>query len=139
MSDEQAAAQDIDEQKLQDMVAETDTGARSPSGLPKQILWVVPLIWSVYQVYVSSPLVLEFTPWMNEDVVKRFHLMFSIFLAFLAYPAFKRSPRSYIPTIDWVLAAVAVLSILYLVVLKDELAERPGLICPTLLLTRAHP
>ncbi|MBT3237732.1 MAG: TRAP transporter permease [Rhodospirillaceae bacterium] len=126
MSDEQAAAQDIDEQKLQDMVAETDTGARSPSGLPKQILWVVPLIWSVYQVYVSSPLVLEFTPWMNEDVVKRFHLMFSIFLAFLAYPAFKRSPRSYIPTIDWVLAAVAVLSILYLVVLKDELAQRPG-------------
>jgi len=126
MSERQPGEVSIDEAKLQDMVAEADTGARSPTGLPQTILWVIPLVWSIYQVYVSSPLVLEFTPWMNEDVVKRFHLMFSVFLAYLAYPAFKRSPRSYIPVADWVLAVVATLASFYLVALKNELALRPG-------------
>ena len=126
MSDNNTPAGAVPTDDLQDMVAEADTGARSPQGLPKRILWFVPLIWSIYQLYVSSPLVLEFTPWMNEDVVKRFHLMFAIFLAYLAYPALKSSPRHRIPIQDWVMAIVATLSCLYLIVLKDDLANRPG-------------
>ena len=31
---------------------------------------------------------------------------FAIFLTFTAYPAFKRSPRDYIPAIDWAFAAI---------------------------------
>jgi len=130
MSDETKAAEEVegavDDQALQDMIAEADTGARSPSGLPAKILWYVPLIWAIYQLYVSSPLVLEFSPWMNEDVVKRFHLTFSIFLAYLSYPALKGSPRSYIPIQDWIMALVGALTCVYLIVLKDALADRMG-------------
>ena len=126
MSDQTHPAEAVDGQALQDMIAEADTGARSPGGLPARILWWVPLIWSVYQLYVSSPLVLEWSPWMNEDVVKRFHLTFAIFLAYLSYPALKTSPRSYIPIQDWVMAIVAALSCVYLLVFKDDLANRMG-------------
>ena len=35
----------VDESKLQDMIAESDTGARSPTGIPAKVLWFVPLAW----------------------------------------------------------------------------------------------
>ncbi len=112
---------------LQDMIAEADTGARKPDNpLIHRFLLLTALTWSVFQVYVASPLVLEFTPWMNETVVKQIHLAFSIFLTFLSYPAFKTSPRRHIPVLDWGLAIVAAATCLYLVALKDSLAMRPG-------------
>ena len=117
----------VDQSKLQDMIAESDTGGRNPSNKSvAKFLVVVALVWSVFQVYVASPLVLEFTPWMNETVVKEFHLSFAIFLAFLSYPALKNSPRKHIPLQDWGMAIIAALSSLYLIYFKDELAGRPG-------------
>lgn len=114
-------------QKLEDMIAESETGGRAPTHLGvAKFLMLTAMIWSLFQLYVSSPLVLEFTPWMHESIVKQFHLTFAIFLAYLSYPALKSSPRSYIPPLDWVLAAIAVLACLYLIFLSDELSQRPG-------------
>ena len=76
------------------MEVDLETGNRNPkSALIRNILIYVAMAWSVFQLYVSSPLVLEVTPWMNADVVKRVHVSFAGFLAFLTYPAFKRSSR----------------------------------------------
>ena len=113
--------------ELQDMIAEADTGGRKPSNplIMNFLLWMA-LLWAAFQVYVSSPLVLEITPWMNETVVKEFHLAFSIFLAYLSYPALKNSPRHHIPIQDWALAILAAGACLYLVWFKDALADRPG-------------
>ncbi|NMS18949.1 hypothetical protein HKB37_30965, partial [Vibrio parahaemolyticus] len=41
MTTNQTTSQDV-----QEMVAQADTGARNPNGLPGQILWFVPLCWS---------------------------------------------------------------------------------------------
>ncbi len=113
--------------EAEQMVADADTGARSPTNTTiAKLLIYAALIWSVFQVYVSSPLVLEFSPWMNETVVKRFHLAFAIFLGFLSFPATKRSPRDRIPLHDWVMALVAAATSIYLIVLRDELADRSG-------------
>jgi TRAP-type uncharacterized transport system fused permease subunit len=97
-------------------VAETETGARKPDNIimAKLLFWIA-LMWSVFQLYISSPLVLEVTPWMNADVVKRFHLIFGGFLAFLSYPAFKRSSRHFIPIIDWLFAFMIVSTCIYLI------------------------
>lgn len=54
------------------------------------------------------------------------HLSFALFLAFMAYPALKRSPRQRIPLQDWVLAAIAVFCGAYLFLFYTELAQRPG-------------
>jgi TRAP-type uncharacterized transport system fused permease subunit len=52
---------------------------------------------------------------MNADVVKRVHVSFAGFLAFLTYPAFKRSSRFIIPWTDWIMGFLIVASCLYLV------------------------
>jgi TRAP transporter 4TM/12TM fusion protein len=100
----------------QDMVLEAETGGREPSNpiIAKFILYLA-LSWSLFQLYVSSPLVLEFTPWMNADVVKRIHLIFAGFLAYLSYLPLKNSPKNYIPITDWLMGILMVLSVAFLI------------------------
>src|SRR5690606_33358199 len=52
--------------------------------------------------------------------------LFALLLAFLAYPAFKRSPRAYVPATDIALALVAAASAAYLFIFYQQLAQRPG-------------
>ena len=88
-----------EEISAQDMVLEAETGGRDPSNpIVANFILYLALSWSLFQLYVSSPLVLEFTPWMNADVVKRLHLMFAGLLAYLSYLPFKNSPKKYSPS-----------------------------------------
>ena len=105
-----------EKKSAQDMVIEAESGGRDPSNpyLAKFILYLA-LVWSLFQLFVSSPLVLEFTPWMNADVVKRIHLMFAGFLAYLSYLPFKSSPKKYIPITDWIMGILLILSIAYII------------------------
>ncbi|MDH3469605.1 MAG: C4-dicarboxylate ABC transporter, partial [Gammaproteobacteria bacterium] len=102
-------------QELQDMIAEADTGGRKPAGIPAKVLWVVPLIWSLFQLWYASPMpyIVE-AAILNSTEVRSIHLAFAVFLAYLAYPAFKGSPRRYIPVLDWVLALVAAFCAAYI-------------------------
>ena len=93
-----------------------ETGNRKPNSVfINNILLYIALTWSLFQLYVSSPLVLEITPWMNADVVKRVHVSFAGLLAFLSYPAFKKSSRSQIPWSDWIMGFLIVISCVYLI------------------------
>ena len=57
------------------MEVDLETGNRNPGNLLiRNILIYVAMAWSVFQLYVSSPLVLEVTPWMNADAVSYTHL-----------------------------------------------------------------
>ncbi len=82
---------DYGEQDAMAIVAEADTGARSPSGIPAKILWYVPLAWAGFQLWLASPLpfILRFGIF-NSTEARSIHLAFAIFLAFLAFPALKR-------------------------------------------------
>ena len=98
------------------MQTDFETGNRKPNSVfIKNILLYIALTWSLFQLYVSSPLVLEITPWMNADVVKRVHVSFAGLLAFLSYPAFKKSSRSQIPWSDWAMGLLIVISCVYLI------------------------
>ena len=98
------------------MQTDFETGNRKPNSVfINNILLYTALTWSLFQLYVSSPLVLEITPWMNADVVKRVHVSFAGLLAFLSYPAFKKSSRSQIPWSDWVMGFLIVISCVYLI------------------------
>ena len=120
----------MSDEELQDLVASTDTGARSPVGATGKILAGVALVWSLYQLWIASPLPFVFgriIPVLNLDEQKSVHLAFAIFLTFTAYPALKRSPRDRIPIQDWVLALLAAFCGGYLWLFADALAQRPGL------------
>ena len=98
------------------MQTDLETGNRKPNSVfINNILLYIALTWSLFQLYVSSPLVLEITPWMNADVVKRVHVSFAGLLAFLSYPAFKKSSRSQIPWSDWIMGFLIVISCVYLI------------------------
>ena len=112
---------------VQDMVAQADTGARSPIGLAGRILWFVPLCWSLFQLWYASPLPFIFNfGVLNDTEARSIHLAFAIFLAFTAYPALKHSPRDRIPLIDWLLALAGSFAAAYLFLFYTQLAGRSG-------------
>ncbi|MGR2741058.1 TRAP transporter permease [Billgrantia sp. Q4P2] len=112
---------------LEDMVASSDTGARKPLGAPGKLLVGIAAAWSLFQLWIASPLPFLFRFGVfNATEARSIHLAFAMFLAFMAYPALKRSPRDRIPIQDWVLALVGAFCAAYLFLFYAELAERPG-------------
>ncbi|RLB97565.1 MAG: C4-dicarboxylate ABC transporter [Deltaproteobacteria bacterium] len=112
-----------------EIVAQTETGARNPTGkIPRQVLFFVPLAWTLFQLWYASPLPFIFNIGIfNSTEARAIHLAFAIFLAYTAYPTFKkRSPRHYIPVQDWVVGLVAAFCAAYLFIFYDELSARPG-------------
>jgi len=95
----------LSDNELDDLVASTDTGGRNPSGITKKILLGTALAWSLFQLWIASPI-----PFIiglgvfNDTEARSIHLAFAVFLAFLAYPARKKSPREFVPIVDWGLA-----------------------------------
>ena len=72
---------------LDDLVASSDTGGRSPA---KPVAWLIALTalcWSLFQLWFASPF-----PFMlragvfNDTEARSIHLAFAIFLAFLVFP-----------------------------------------------------
>lgn len=120
------------EAELEEMIAATDTGARSPAGTVGKLMLGTAFCWSVFQLWIASPLpyMEVFSSWLpvlNNTDTRSIHLAFAIALAFLAYPALKSSPRHSIPIQDWVLAAAGIVVTMYLSIFAVELGDRPGL------------
>ena len=119
-----ARVPDVDVSQL---VAENDLGGRTPGPLLTRMLVMLAIAWSAFQLWIASPLPYS-TGWFvfNDTESRSIHLGFALLLAYLSYPAFKRSPRDRIPVTDWVLALVAAFCGLYLFIFYRDLAERPG-------------
>ena len=123
----EASKQAMKDEQLRDLVAQADSGIRSPGGIPEKILLSVAATWSLFQLWIASPL-----PFMvgfgvfNDTQTRSIHLATAVFLAFLAYPAFRRSPRTRIPLADWLLAIIGAFCAGYLFLFYNELATRPG-------------
>ena len=112
---------------LQQLVADSDTGGRKPTGLTAGIVFAASLLWALFQFWYASPLPFELGfGILNDTEARAIHLAFALFLAFLAWPAFKGSPRRYVPIADWVLALVAAFAGAYIMLFYAELATRPG-------------
>ncbi|WP_286241024.1 TRAP transporter permease [Neptuniibacter halophilus] len=109
------------------MVAQSDSGARSPQGFPGKFLWGVALAWALFQLWYASPLpfILNFAVF-NDTEARAIHLSFAIFLAFTAFPAFKSSSVDSIPWHDWLFALFGAFSASYLVLFHSQLADRAG-------------
>ena len=116
-----------DENDLQEMVAQVDTGARHPEGIPGKILYGVPLTWSMFQLWYASPLPFLFGFGVfNNTEARAIHLAFALFLTFTAFPALASSPRRYVPMQDWVFAILGSLSAAYIYIFYTDLAGRSG-------------
>ncbi|MAN80390.1 MAG: C4-dicarboxylate ABC transporter [Magnetovibrio sp.] len=113
--------------ELADLVASTDTGGRHPGKAWTMVLFSTALAWSLFQLWFASPLPFALHIGVfNDTEARSIHLAFAIFLAFLAYPAFSRSPRNYIPILDIVFAFVGAAAASYLFVFYRDIADRVG-------------
>ncbi|WP_370253849.1 TRAP transporter permease [Nioella sp.] len=120
------------DEELQDLVASTDSGARDPSNRTLALLISgLALGWSLFQLWIAQPQLwfAEYLPVLNSSQTRPIHLTFAVLLAFLAYPAFKSSPRHHIPIADWALAILAGGTAFYVFLYSDQLAltARSGL------------
>jgi len=121
------ATDKVPEIDVQKFVADNDTGARNPGPVMKRFLLYVALAWSLFQLWIASPLpfstgVLVF----NDTETRAIHLSFAVFLSFMSYPAFKRSQSDHVPVTDWIFALVGTFCAAYLFIFYRELATRPG-------------
>ena len=123
--------------ELQDLVASTDSGGRSPTNRYVALLIAaVALFWSVFQIWIADPQfwLAQYVPGLRvigSDQTRPMHLALAIFLAFLVYPAFKASPRKHVPILDWIFAIAGLAVTFYIFWNSRELAETARIGRPT--------
>jgi TRAP transporter 4TM/12TM fusion protein len=127
MADSNSTSTALSEEELQELVAASDAGARSPHGSVGTFLAVVAVIWSLFQVILASPLANYVLPGDVINNSRQLHLAFAVFLAFMAYPALKSSPRHFIPIQDWIMAVVAAFIALYGFIFYQKIVDAGGL------------
>ncbi len=86
----QAAADrgQLSQEELDALVASSDTGGRGTTGTIGIFLTCVALSWSLFQLWIASPIPF-IVGWgvFNDTESRSIHLGFAIFLAFAAFPA----------------------------------------------------
>ncbi|OOF41363.1 C4-dicarboxylate ABC transporter [Rodentibacter mrazii] len=122
---------------LQDMVAFNDAGGRNPKGLTKNLIIVTAILWSIFQLYYTSP----FPFWLQEVIrswgwewnvvvddtkARSIHLAFALFLAYLVFPAFAVSPKHRVPYQDWLFAVLGAFLGAYYIFFYEGLVTRFG-------------
>jgi TRAP transporter 4TM/12TM fusion protein len=112
---------------LRELVAQADTGARKAGGVAGGVIFVVSLAWALFQLWYASPLPFTFGfGILNDTEARSLHLGLALFLAFMAWPAFRGSPRGRVPVLDMLLALAGAFAGAYLLLFYAQLATRPG-------------
>ena len=127
MADKTQGKGPLSESELEEMVASNDGGARNPTGSVALLLAGVALVWSLYQVLLASPIVNYVLPGDLINNSRQIHLAFAIFLAFMAYPMLKSSPRDHVPIYDWALALAGTFCALYGYFFYEKIVNNGGL------------
>lgn len=104
-----------------------DVGARLPVGTMSWIIAGLALIWSLFQLWIASPLPFSLgIGVLNDTETRSIHLAFAILLAYLVFPAMRSSPRDRVPLGDIALGLIGAAVASYLFVMYEQLAQRPG-------------
>ncbi|RJE80308.1 TRAP transporter permease [Paracoccus sp. JM45] len=83
---------ELSQAELDELVASSDTGARTPPGFVGKFILAVALCWSLFQLWIASPLPFMFNfGIISATDARAVHLAFAMFLGFMAYPA-EKSP-----------------------------------------------
>ncbi len=106
---------------------ELEAGRRHPHGALGRLITGVCILWSTFQLWYASPLpfLLDFGV-INDTQARSVHLAFALFLAYVSFPALKRSPSRRIPVQDWMFALTGAFSAAYILLFYEGLAERMG-------------
>jgi TRAP transporter 4TM/12TM fusion protein len=122
-------------ESLIEKVLAAESGARHPEGLTRGFIRNLAVVWSLFQLWISSPLpfwIAEAMPALqpfvlfNDTMARSIHLSFAVLLVYLCYPAYYGAPRNRVPLYDWAVAAVATFCAAYLFLFHGPLSVRQG-------------
>jgi TRAP transporter 4TM/12TM fusion protein len=120
------AGKETNMQKVEEFL-QTESGGRAATGAAAVILFVVPLLWSLFQLWIASPLPYVFNIGVfNSTEARSIHLAFATFLSFTAFPMIRGKHQNHVPVYDWVLALAAAFAASYIYIFYDQLSTRPG-------------
>ena len=127
MAKDTTATEVVSPQGGLDDITSSDTGGRNPGKGVATFVLVVAVVWSLFQLWIASPLpfIIGFGVF-NDTEARSIHLAFGLFLAYLAYPMFKSSPHDRVPAYDWICAVLAAICALYLYIFYQSIAGRIG-------------
>jgi TRAP transporter 4TM/12TM fusion protein len=118
----------------EELAVSVDSGGRAPTGWQRNLIPTIAFIWSVFQLYIASSLPFDLAEAtgvqffvITDSTARLIHLSFAGFLAAMAFPLLKGSPRHLIPWYDWILGLIVVASCLYIVIDFSAIADRSGL------------
>ncbi len=130
MSPEKRNIQDEGLAAAQRMKEEEELGLRRPRGLRRFLVPTVALSWSLFQLSLSSWLLLDST------IIRAIHLAFALTIVFCSYPTLKREVRipglrwlgekHTIPIPDMIIALAAAGAALYIAIDYEGIAGRVG-------------
>ncbi|MEJ2591927.1 MAG: TRAP transporter permease [Candidatus Thiodiazotropha sp.] len=110
-----------------EVIEASEYGGRQPVGRVRTLLMGTALCWSLFQLWVASPLPFLFGFGVfNNTEIRSLHLAFAIFLAYLSFPFHRRRIVHEIPGFDWLLALLAAFCAAYLFLFYEALADRAG-------------
>ncbi len=115
------------QEELYKMVETEDAGGRRFSGVVAKALFITGLLWSLFQIYIATPLpfVTDFLLLTNLEQ-RAVHLAFALCLVFCFFPFCKKSSCNTLPLSDLILAVIGICCCLYIVVNYREIANRGG-------------
>ena len=127
MTQNEVKSSGMSDDEIRQLVAESDTGGRRPAGLTEKIVMYTALAWSMFQLWIASPLPFSLGVFVLNDTQSRsIHLAFAMFLGYMLFPPLRSSPRTRIPLQDWILGLIGAFCAAYLFLFYAELAARPG-------------
>lgn len=109
--------------QAQQMVADTEMGGRKLGSVMSWVVFGLAITWSLFQLSIASFYTLDVT------ISRAIHLFFAITIVFFVFPAHKGAAKR-IPWYDYLFAALAAASVLYLVVNYEGIQNRYGITIP---------
>ncbi len=128
MAEPTASIPDVSQEELEKRIEEVEYTGRHHSPRMAVTIGAIAAIWSVFQLWIASPLPFMFDIGIIVDVPARgIHLAFGLLLCFLIFPASRRQAARPIGVVDVALALLGCGAALYLFLGYEGLVKRDGI------------
>jgi TRAP transporter 4TM/12TM fusion protein len=128
MADPQKLMPDVSQDELEKRIEEIEYTGRKMGPSMLRVISIVAVTWSLFQLWIASPLPFIFNVGIIIDVPARgIHLAFGLLLCFLMFPASRKMAERPIGWFDIMLAVLGSGAALYLFLGYEGLVKRDGI------------
>ncbi|MGH6660354.1 MAG: TRAP transporter permease [Rhodospirillales bacterium] len=128
MAEPTASIPDVSQEELEKRIEEVEYTGRHQGPRMAVTIGVIAAVWSLFQLWIASPLPFMFGIGIIVDVPARgIHLAFGLLLCFLIFPASRKQAARPIGVVDMALALLGCGAALYLFLGYEGLVKRDGI------------